>query len=41
MVQVFKKVGVPEEDAKICAEILMESDRRGIESHGVRSFAAS
>jgi len=38
MVQAFKKVGVPEEDAKICAEILMESDRRGIESHGVNRF---
>lgn len=23
MVDVFKKVGVPEEDAKICAEILL------------------
>ena len=38
MVDVFKKVGVPEEDAKICADVLMESDRRGIESHGVNRF---
>jgi LDH2 family malate/lactate/ureidoglycolate dehydrogenase len=38
MVAAFKKVGLPEEDAKICAEILMESDRRGIESHGVNRF---
>ncbi|NMA85127.1 MAG: Ldh family oxidoreductase [Epulopiscium sp.] len=35
MVDVFKAVGVPEEDAKICADILIESDKRGIDSHGV------
>ena len=34
MKDVFMKVGVPEEDAEICADVLMESDRRGIESHG-------
>ena len=33
MVDVFKAYGVPEEDAKICADVLLESDRRGIESH--------
>lgn len=38
MVDVFKKVGVPEEDAKICAEILITADKRGIESHGVGRF---
>jgi LDH2 family malate/lactate/ureidoglycolate dehydrogenase len=38
MVEAFKKVGVPEEDAYICADVLMESDRRGIESHGVNRF---
>ncbi|MGM0396722.1 MAG: Ldh family oxidoreductase [Bacillota bacterium] len=38
MVAAFEKVGVPREDALICAEILMESDRRGIESHGVNRF---
>ncbi|MDO4493469.1 MAG: Ldh family oxidoreductase [Clostridia bacterium] len=38
MVDVFKAYGVPEEDAKICADVLMESDRRGIESHGVNRF---
>ena len=38
MVQAFVKLGVPEEDAKICADVLMESDRRGIESHGVNRF---
>ena len=35
MVDVFKAVGVPEEDAKVCAEVLIESDKRGIDSHGV------
>ena len=38
MVDVFKCYGVPEEDAKICADVLMESDRRGIESHGCNRF---
>ncbi len=38
MVSAFRKIGVPEDDAKICSEILMESDRRGIESHGVNRF---
>jgi len=33
-VDAFKGYGVPEEDAKICADVLLESDRRGIESHG-------
>jgi LDH2 family malate/lactate/ureidoglycolate dehydrogenase len=38
VIDVFKAVGVPEGDAKICAEVLLESDRRGIESHGVNRF---
>ena len=38
MIDVFKAVGVPENDAKICADVLMESDRRGIESHGCNRF---
>lgn len=38
MTQAFEKVGVPHEDAVICADILMESDRRGIESHGCNRF---
>jgi LDH2 family malate/lactate/ureidoglycolate dehydrogenase len=38
MVQAFKAVGVPSEDARLCADVLMESDRRGIESHGVNRF---
>lgn len=38
MVEAFEKVGVPKEDAVICADVLMESDRRGIESHGCNRF---
>ena len=34
----FCGYGVPQEDAKICADVLLESDRRGIESHGVNRF---
>ncbi len=32
---VFIKLGVPSEDAKICADVLTESDKRGIDSHGI------
>ena len=35
MVEVFKGVGVPEEDAKMCSEVLIEADKLGIDSHGV------
>jgi LDH2 family malate/lactate/ureidoglycolate dehydrogenase len=38
MVEVFKKVGVPEEDARICADVLITSDKRGIDSHGIGRF---
>ena len=38
MIDVFKAYGVPEEDAKICTDVLLESDRRGIESHGCNRF---
>lgn len=34
----FCGVGVPREDAEICADVLLESDRRGIESHGCNRF---
>lgn len=34
----FVGYGVPEEDAKICTDVLLESDRRGIESHGCNRF---
>ncbi|MGC9529245.1 MAG: Ldh family oxidoreductase [Candidatus Bipolaricaulaceae bacterium] len=32
------RLGVPEEDAGICAQVLIASDLRGIESHGVNRF---
>jgi len=35
MVDVFKGLGVPEEEAKVCADVLITSDKRGIDSHGV------
>lgn len=38
MIDVFKSYGVPEKDAAICADVLLESDRRGIESHGCNRF---
>jgi LDH2 family malate/lactate/ureidoglycolate dehydrogenase len=33
--QVFEKYGVPAEDAKSTADVLLAADRRGINSHGV------
>lgn len=38
MTAVFEKLGVPAEEAKICSDVLLESDRRGIESHGCNRF---
>lgn len=38
LVSAFQGYGVPEEDARICADVLLESDRRGIESHGCNRF---
>ena len=38
MIDVFQQYGVPAEDAAICADVLLESDRRGIESHGCNRF---
>lgn len=40
MTSAFEKLDVPTEDAKLCADVLMESDRRGIESHGCNRFKA-
>jgi len=34
----FVGYGVPREDAEICADVLLESDKRGIESHGCNRF---
>jgi len=35
MADVFLGLGVPEDDAKICAEVLITADKRGIDSHGI------
>jgi len=35
MMDVFQKLGVPEPDARIAAEVLITSDLRGIDSHGI------
>jgi LDH2 family malate/lactate/ureidoglycolate dehydrogenase len=35
MMDVFQGLGVPEDDARICAHVLIAADLRGIESHGV------
>ncbi len=35
MKAVFQALGTPEEDAAICADVLITSDLRGIESHGI------
>ena len=34
----FVGYGIPRADAEICADVLLEADRRGIESHGVNRF---
>ncbi|MFC1499010.1 Ldh family oxidoreductase [Verrucomicrobiota bacterium] len=35
MRDVFIGVGVPEDDACVCADVLITSDKRGIDSHGI------
>ncbi len=35
MVSVFIELGVPKNDATVCADVLIESDLRGITSHGI------
>ena len=34
-IDVFASLGVPRDEAKMCADVLLESDLRGIESHGI------
>ncbi len=38
MTEAFIKIGIPKEDAEICVDVLLESDKRGINSHGVNRF---
>ncbi len=33
--QVFMANGVPEEDAKICTDVLLDADKRGMDTHGL------
>jgi len=35
MIDVFIGLGVPRQDAEICADVLITADRRGIDSHGI------
>lgn len=35
MVQFFTKLNVPENDARIVADVLLEADLRGVDSHGI------
>lgn len=35
MTDVFIGLGVPEDEAKICSDILITADKRGIDSHGI------
>ncbi|MCP4138318.1 MAG: Ldh family oxidoreductase [bacterium] len=35
MVDVFTGLGVSEEDAAVCADVLITADKRGIDSHGI------
>ena len=38
MVDGFKCAGLPDADARTCAEVLITSDKRGIDSHGIGRF---
>ncbi len=38
MTDAFVGYGVPRDDAEICTDVLLEADRRGIESHGCNRF---
>lgn len=38
MTDAFTGMGIPRGDAELCTDVLLESDRRGIESHGCNRF---
>ncbi|MBM4354341.1 MAG: Ldh family oxidoreductase [Deltaproteobacteria bacterium] len=38
MADAFAAIGVPADDAKACADVLIQSDKRGIDSHGIGRF---
>ena len=33
--EIFKAYGVPEEDAIICTEVLLDADKKGMDTHGL------
>ncbi len=35
MIDTFLGIGVPEDEARICADVLIAADKRGIDSHGI------
>jgi L-2-hydroxycarboxylate dehydrogenase (NAD+) len=35
MIDVFKGLGVPPDEAAVCADVLIAADKRGIDSHGI------
>lgn len=41
VVRVFKKMGVPEEDCHLGADVLVTADMRGVETHGVSNMLRS
>jgi L-2-hydroxycarboxylate dehydrogenase (NAD+) len=38
MIDAFGAIGVPRDDAAVCADVLVESDMHGVDSHGVGRF---
>ncbi len=38
IIDAFHGYGIPKDEAKICADVLLEADKRGITSHGVNRF---
>ena len=38
VIDAFVGYGVPRKDAEICADVLLEADKRGVESHGCNRF---
>ncbi len=38
MTEAFKCYGVPEDEAAICADVLISADKRGVDSHGCNRF---
>ncbi len=39
--QVFRKMGVPEDDCHLGTDVLVQADMRGVETHGVSNMLRS